>query len=224
MAWPFPDKTADPEAKPGEAKAEKTPAELIAESLQSALKPLAERFDTITQRMDVIEQNTKKPEPKVENPNIPSVLDDEEAAFNMRMSPVFARTLELEARVVKNDIKAEYRSAGFGELLQQYEAEIDQTIDNSPLVDGQNKLVRGDANYIRNVIDMIFGRAARKAGMRFDGKNKSFFLESAGGSAATQQVAAETEGMTADQIRVFQRMGVPLSEAKKSIAKLKFVQ
>lgn len=202
---------------------EKDPATLIAESVAAALKPVADSVGSIAQRIDALEQNTRKPAPEQKPTEVASVLDDENAAFAQRLTPIVARQLELEARMVKADIKAEYAAAGFGDLWDKFRADIDSTIDGSALVDGSGKILRGSPDYIRNCVDMIFGRAARQAGMRFDGKNKSFFLESASGDAGGHP-APEVDGLTADQRKVFNRMNVPLDRAKAVLGKLKFVQ
>jgi hypothetical protein len=230
MAWPFPDK---PNSNPAEAKptseggdppkvVEKSPAEVIAESL----RPLTDKLDAISQRIDQVEQSTRKPVPKAEPTAVTSVLEDEDAAFSQRMTPLMLRTLELEARMVRDQIEREYTTAGFGDLWSQFRPQIEGALNGSQLVtpDGQGgaKPLRGDPEYIRNVVDMIFGRAARTAGMRFDGKNKTFFLESAGGGEGAGP-KPEADGLTPEQRKVFNRMGVPLEEAKKSLAKLKFV-
>lgn len=222
MVWPL-DKKIDPEVKDGEPpKPEKTPAELIAESVSAALKPLSDKIDSYDARFGTLEQNTRKPEPKRENVEALSVLDDENAAFNQRLTPLLLRQLELEARVVKSDIKAEYARDGYGDLWAQYETEINSVLESSPAVSGEGKILRGDPAYIRNVVDMVMGRAARKAGMRFDGKSKGFFLETAGG-AGNESHQPENDGMTEGQRKVFGRMKISTDDAKKAIAKLKFV-
>lgn len=222
MAWPF-----NSEEKPngdGESKPpEKSPAELIAESVSAALKPFADRLDNLATDMASVKESTKPRQPEAKPMDLPSVFDNEDAAFNLRLTPIMARQLELEARVALKDIKYEYQSAGFGDLWSQYESDINSILEQSPLVDGNNKLLRGNPDYIRNTVDMVFGRAARKAGMRFDGKNKTFFLESAGGDGGPGFAETHEDGLSADQRKVFQRMGVPLDQAKKTMAKLKFV-
>lgn len=200
---------------------EKTPAELIAESVNAALKPLADQFSSLSQRLEGIEQNVKKPEKSNEPTEVPSVFDNEDAAFATRMTPIVMRQMEFEAKVVRNDIKREYYDAGFGDAWQQFATEIEATLDNSPLVDGSGKPLRGNPDYIRNTVDMIFGRAARKGGVRF-GKDKNFFLESASGSSE-QGKPNPADGMTDTQRRVFERMGISLEDAKKTMSTLKFV-
>src|SRR5205807_1312340 len=116
----------------GKDAPQKTPAEMIAE----ALKPVTDGFTKFNERLDAFEQKfvakPEKPETR-ENYEPTSVLDNEDAAFSQRLTPVFLRQLELEARVVKSDIKAEYTRAGYGDLWDQFEKEIDDVLNGSQL-------------------------------------------------------------------------------------------
>lgn len=224
MTWPFEKKEeiVNPEvndSKKEEVKApEKSPAELIAE----ALNPFK---DALNARLDAIENSVKRPEPKptqVGQPEFTSFLDDENVAFAQRATPLMLRQLELEARIVKNDIKAEYERAGYGDLWAQFEKEINDVLEGSPLATGDGRPQRGNPDYVRNVVDMVFGRNARKAGMRFDGKAKGFFLET-GASGEGRPQEPQNDGLTDGQRKVFSRMRVSTDDAKKVLAKLKFV-
>src|SRR4029077_18615044 len=142
---------------------------------------------------------------KVEPSERISVLDDEDAAFNQRMTPILQSQLEMEARMNTRDVKQEYVDSGFGDLWRQYEGEITKTLDGTALVspdgNGGFKKLRGDSQYIRNVADMILGRAARTSGVRFDGNKKTFFLEGANSNESTSgPTSKETEGLTAKQV------------------------
>jgi len=215
--------------KPGEVKVddkdkpkEKSPAELIAESL----KPLTESLAAMRTEMAALKP--KEPVRKAENVEIPSVLDDENAAFNARTAPLYQRQLETEAKLALSEIKAEYAELGFGAFWRENESKINEMLANSPLAspdgNGGAKVVRGDPAYIRNVADMFIGRSARAGGVKFNGDNKTFFLEDATGSNSGQGgKKSDTEGLTAKQIKVFQRMGVSMDDAKKTIGKLEFV-
>lgn len=224
MAWPFEKPNtgtenppvADPNAPP--KPPEKSQAELIAE----ALSPFSQTLQSISQRIETIEQRTAPRRSPEENQPL-SVLDDENAAFAQRLSPIMLRQLELESRVVRGDIKTEYERAGYGELWERYSKEISETLDGSPLFTADGKPLRGDPAYVRNVVDMVFGREARKAGMRFDGKNKGFFLETGGTGEGAGAGAPVNDGLSDAQRRVFGRMKVSLDDAKKVMTKLQFV-
>lgn len=223
MTWPFEKPVnADPQVEGGEKKVEKTPAEIIADSLSTGLKPVTDSMAALNARLDTIEAATRRPEVKRDPVEATSVLDDENAAFTQRLTPLLLRQLELEARIVKSDIKNEYAAAGYGDLWSQYQKEIDQVIEGSPIVSGEGKPLRGDPQYIRNVVDMVFGRAARAGGMRFDGKSKGFFLETAGGGDTSVRTP-ENDGLTDGQRKVMGRLKVSNDDAKKVLAKLKFV-
>lgn len=229
MGWPF-EKNNNPEVteKPGEqpnpdpanaaAKPEKSQAELIAE----ALAPLREGFNSLKDELAAVREQTRRPERQPEQHQPTSVFDDEDAAFAQRMTPVLARQLDIESRLVKSDIRKEYEKAGYGELWEQNEAAIDDILARTPLVDTNMQPQRGNPDYIRNTVDMVFGRAARKAGLRFGGKSQGFFLESAGGSSDATVPDAEA-GFDAKQLKVLKRMGVPLESAKKIMSKAQMV-
>ena len=208
----------------GNKPPEKTPAEIIAESVAEALKPLAARFDGYDDKFAKLEEQTKPAPPKPPVVGEPtSVLDDENLAFAQRLTPLLARQFELESTIVRDRIVREYQGAGYGDLIAQFEVDINKILDAAPLVTNDGKPFRGDPQYIRNVIDMVMGREAKKAGMRFDGKSKGFFLETAGSSLDVSHTSAG-DGMTEGQRKVFSRMGVPLDKAKDVIKKLQFVQ
>ena len=216
----------EPEVKTEEVKApEKTPAELIAESLGAALKPVTDTLSAINSRLDAVEQSTRKPERTVEPTEVPSVFDSEDAAFAHRIGPVMIRQFELEARMVRDDVRREYERAGMGDLWVQFEGEINRELEGSALVqpNGQGgvKPLRGDPAYIRNVVNMVIGRAAKEAGMRFDGTRKTFFLEGANGSAGNSGPEIVADGLTEEQRRVATRMGVSAKDASTLWGKIK---
>ena len=219
----MPDPTnTNPEKQP-EKSNEKSVAEIISESLQ----PFAQRFDKLQQDIDLLKTPKEPEKPRIPAERI-SVLDDEDAAFNQRMTPILQSQLELEARINVRDIKQEYVDAGFGAIWAQHEKDINDVLNGTALVqpDGQGgfKKLRGDAQYIRNVADMIIGRAARAGGVKFDGSKKTFFLEGANGNEnAGGSRAAETEGLTAKQVKLAQRLGIPLDKFKTTVNKLEFV-
>jgi len=213
---------SNPEKKPEDKAPEKPIAEIIAESL----KPLTEGMASLRTEIDGMKA---KPAPK-ERAEVASVLDDEDTAFAQRLTPIMQKTLEMEARMARTDVETEYRNLGFGDLWEENRKEIDEFLNNSALVsqDAQGKAValRGDPNYIRNVVDMVIGRTARKGGIRFDGKDKKFFLEDTtgdgGGNLSRKRL--DSEGLTNKQIEAAKRFGIPIAEFAKAAKKLDFVQ
>jgi hypothetical protein len=227
MAWPFDKKPEDVQVGDGKPEVEskppeKTPSELIAE----ALTPLTQKLTELGDRFAALEQNVvRRPvveEQQAERPTVVSVLDDENAAFNQRLGPILLAQYDVAARLARSDVKNEYLKAGYGELWDQYEPEINKVLDATPLATAEGKPFRGDPQYIRNTVDMIFGREARKAGMRFDGKSRSFFLESSSGGDGSTATPIN-DGLTEGQRRLLSHMKVSVEDAKKAMAKLKFV-
>lgn len=227
---------ANPEASP---TPEKTPAELIAESL----KPITDGFGTVNTtltaidaRLKAVEDATKRPTKPAENsgPQRVSVFDDEDAFAAQTVAPVMLRQYELEARMSRDSVRRDYEAAGYAEVWKTFETEINQTLDNTPLVKqnastGQWEAWRGDPKYISNVVNMIIGAAAVKAGLKFGGKDRGFFLESGDGASGDQSARPLGDGLTPDQRKVFNRMkgpdGKPISAdaIKATLGKLKFV-
>lgn len=212
----------NPEKTP-EKSNEKSVAEIISESLT----PFTQRFDQLQQDINELKKPKEVVKPREPQERI-SVLDDEDAAFNQRMTPILQSQLELEARINTRDVKQEYIDAGFGAIWASNEKDITSTLEGTALVqadgNGGFKKLRGDAQYIRNVADMIIGRAAKAGGVRFDGGKKTFYLEGAnGGENAGGSRAAETEGLTAKQVKLAQRLGIPLDKFKGTVSKLEFV-
>lgn len=233
MAWPkaktilgLDDKkendVPDPEKKP-EVKTkepEKSPAELIAE----AVKPFQE---TISALQGQIEELKVKTTPR-EKREVTSVLENEDEAFNQRMTPIMVKTLELEAKSNLRDVEAEYRKNGWGDLWDENRKDIEDFLSRAQLVTNNEKgevvALRGNPEYIRNVADMVIGRAVKKGGVRFDAKDKKFFLEDATGdeTVITRKEKA-TDGITKSQLKAAARFGLPIEDYKKAAAKLKFV-
>lgn len=230
MAWPqlFPKKTneEEPPVDPKiEVKPPETPTKSIAEMIAESLQPVRDEFAQI--RQDI---NALKPTPKAREPQtITSVLDDEDAAFNQRMTPILQGQLELEAKYIRDQVKSEYMDAGLGDMWRQYEKDINSQLSSTQLVtpDGQGgmKKLRGDEQYIRNTVDMIIGRALRANGIKFDGGNKKFFLE---GSNAPNSAAGNSgpklDGLTEKQAHIANRMGIPLDKFKDTVSKMEFVK
>lgn len=213
----------DPEVKPGEKKEdEKDIATIIAE----ALRPYGEQITSMRADLDAM----KAPKPVASGaPEIPSVLDDENGAFNARLTPVLAKVYESEAKMVANDVEREYRSAGYGDLWDENRAAINKELENTPLVRQDattNKIIphRGDPEYIRKVADMIIGQAVRKGLLKYDGRNKNFFLEDAtGDQSIIGRKPLESDGLSKKQIEAAKRFGIPLADFKKAKDRLDFV-
>jgi hypothetical protein len=200
---------------------EKSPAELIAD----ALKPITDSVAALNAKVD----SFKPAPPPAKTTELTSVLDNEDAAFSQRLTPIILQNLEIEARLNLANVKQEYTTEGFGDLWKECEPEIVRELNASELTapDGKGGIARkrGNPEYIRNVVDMVLGRAARKKGLRFDGAKSTFFIEGAGsGSESTESRNADTEGLTPAQIRAARNMKITPAEYKKALGSLEIVQ
>jgi hypothetical protein len=218
MAWPkdlFSSKKEGEVAEPNQPDPtkppEKTQAELISESIKAELEPFkAQVMQAISEQVQSLKP--KPPDPNANPPENISVLDNEDAAFNQRMSPLLQVELDTRAELMRDRVAREY-----GESWNHFAADIDATLKQSPIQ------LRADPAYIRNVADMVIGRKARENGFRFDSENKKFFIEDSGGSASVDAKQPDTSGLTDKQRKVFERMGVPMERAKEVMSKLEFV-
>ena len=101
-------------------------------------------------------------------------------------------------------------------------------------------MFQANAQGVRNVVDMIIGRAARENGFRYDTKRKKFFLEDASQTSDASNPQAEADREFLDysvtlppnrdgKSKVVSRksflegMGVTPEESKKAMAKLQVV-
>jgi hypothetical protein len=236
MPWPFEKKNADgttvtpnandpANAEGGTPPAEKPIAQIIAESMGEALRPVVEGQAAINARLEKVETATARPaRPEAESaqPQRISIFDDEQGALTQAMAPLAAQTLTIEAKMIRNEVQAEYVSKGYGQLWTEYEKEIDGILEGTSLVsaDGTRKL-RGDKAYIYNVVDMVFGRHAREAGIKFGGKDKGFFIESAGGDTGNLSNGSQGDGLTDAQRKMFNKTGVSSTDAAKTMKRMK---
>jgi hypothetical protein len=215
---------AAPETKPPE----KSAAELIAESLKPLLEgqaALAEAVKAQGERQASFEQRfTKQPSEADGAPQRTSFFDDEDRAFNERAAGLAMRQLASDARYERDQVFQDYRDSGYGDFLKECRADIDKILEGTSLVDAAGHPLRGNPEYIRNTVDMVIGRMARKANLKFGGKDRGFFTEGASsGTGDSTEAASAQEGLTAGQVKAFKKWGIPLEEGKKTVAKMAFV-
>ena len=79
--------------------------------------------------------------------------------------------MQTNARITEGEVLSEI-SANWAHLIP----EIKGYFASTPV---QRKAMADYAEFCRNIKDMVVGKAAQKAGLRFDGKNQRFFLEDA---------------------------------------------
>jgi hypothetical protein len=179
----WPNKKDDPpQVKTEDSKPPEAPsAEALLAKMGELLNPFKESIDGMRTRLDAIEES-RKPAPTPPG-EIPSVLDDENAAFNQRLTPLAVETINLRSRMVEREVLDELE--GFSEFIPEIKKELANT-------SVQVKAMPNYEAYVRNVVDMIVGREARKGGLRRD--KQRFILEdgsstndNTGGSSASQE-------------------------------------
>jgi len=177
MAWnPF-RKTDEPDKKDDQSKSEiDTLVEKLGVSFDERIKPLREGFEKLQGEWDGIKAAaTKEPDSNGggdgTRPTIPSVSENEDAAFAARLGPVVALNIQTNARLTEREILDEI-SPNWSHLIP----EIRGYFSSPPL---SRKAQADYPDFCRNIKDMVVGKAAQKAGLRFDKKNERFFLEDA---------------------------------------------
>jgi len=163
MAW-------GKEEKPPEPVVEKKPDFNVEEfftKLDERIAPLRTAVDDQSKRLAAIEENSK-PKTPTTPAVVPSVLDDEDAAFANRLGPLAINQVKLSAKIIENEIYDEMRSNGWDEYIP----EVRKYFADVPIQ------TKADQNYeasARNVMDMVIGKAARSSGLKR--RNSSFILE-----------------------------------------------
>jgi len=177
--WPNNKKDEPPAAKPEEKAPPQAPsAEDLLAKMSELLSPLSQKLDSQSERLAALEE-ARKPAPPA-NPEIPSVLDNEDAAFRERLTPLAVETINLRSRMVEREVLDELE--GFSEFLPEIKKELANT-------SVQVKAMPNYEAYVRNVVDMIVGREARKGGLRRD--KQRFILEE--GSSASDNTGSSTQ-------------------------------
>src|SRR5262249_52515853 len=112
MAW------GNKEEKQPETPVEKKPDFNVEEfftKLDATLSPIKTAVEETRSRISAIEESSKKkPEPATPQ-TVPSVLDDEDAAFANRLGPLAINQVKLSAKIIENEIYDEMRANGWDE-------------------------------------------------------------------------------------------------------------
>ena len=142
-------------------------------SFDEVLKPLRDEVAALkTAAIKPVVAPAKQDPP----PEIPSVLDNEDAAFSARLVPIAAQTVMLNARMTETEVLSDISAKGWGHLVPQIREVLEK---QTPL---QTKAGQGYRGYVENVADMLIGKEAKAKGLKFDGNKQTFFLEDASGS------------------------------------------
>jgi hypothetical protein len=178
MAWNFgrqPDPDpADPEKEKKLAEQSKAEADaFIAQLTTSFATKLTERLKPLQDEIAAVKTAAapKREEVRTDPPQTPSVLDDEDAAFNARIGPLAVQTALLNARMTETEVLNDISSKGWGHLIPQIREVLEK---QTPL---QTKAGQGYRGYVENVASMLIGKEATAKGLKFDGNKQTFFLE-----------------------------------------------
>ena len=146
--------------------------EKLGATFDARMKPLSDKIEGIEQKWNALETAaTRASEPPLEKkePADPAVEPERWKAENL--GPLAAQTILTNARLTEREIIDEI-SANWSHLIPK----IREYFANTQI---QRKAQADYAEYCRNIVDMVIGKAAKEAGLRFDGQNKKFFLEDA---------------------------------------------
>lgn len=176
MAWPSFGRQPDPDPKKEEelkAQSKKEADEFIAQLTTSFETKLNEKLEPLKQEIAAVKTaaTPKPPENHDQDRRVPSIMDDEDAAFNARLGPLAAQTVMLNARLTETEVLSDISSQGWDHIIPQIREVLDK---QTPL---QTKAGEGYKGYVENVAAMIIGRSAREKGLKFDGTKQTFFLE-----------------------------------------------
>lgn len=185
MAWNF-GRQPDPDPEKEKKIAEQSKAEadaFIAQLTTSFQSKLEETTKPLRDEIAALKASQPAPRQADPDPNanrIPSVMDDEETAFNARLGPLAAQTVLLNARLTETEVLSEISSQGWGHIVPAIREILNK---QTPL---QTKAGDGYRGYVENVAAMLIGKAARDKGLKFDGNKQTFFLEDASSSSSNQ--------------------------------------
>ena len=231
MAWPFKKEEPEGTKTPEEPKPNETPKEsqedLIKRLFSENFTPLNEKFSALETKVNSL---TERPAPQPTPENVPSVLDDENAAFRTRLNPVEGATLLAHAKLALLEVKEEYPTEVWKHFEKDIRSEVSQGAPQA----------QANPAFIRNVADMVIGRSARQNGYRYDGTSKHFFLEDASQVSESTNPTSEADRQFLEyQVALppnrdgkqkivsrkafLEGMGVSAEDSKKAMAKLQVV-
>lgn len=220
MGW-FDKKEKDTEGKtevnktPPENKDQsKSEADLLIEKLgltiEAKLKPLSDKVSAIDQwRTDLTTQAEKKTPPEKKDGDPPKRVTLEEASMSpeaeqlwkeQNLLPGAIQTTQLNARLTERECLD-----SLGPEFDFLKPDIRKIFDEQTPI--QRKAGTDYPAYCSNVVKMVIGDAALKAGLKADGKSRRFFLED--GSSKND---GKTEGFDASEAETLRRLKIDPKE------------
>jgi hypothetical protein len=179
MAWPkFGGKDKE-EDKPPESKTDiDALVERLGASIDERIKPLRDDFNSLKTDWETIKAEASKPTARTNEDGSPVQPTEEERAKNERRAAI-GIAIQANARMTESEVLAE-----LGEQWGHLAPTLRDYFAQTPL---DRKALPDYPQYCRNVLNMEIGKAARAAGLRYDGQNKSFFLEDKSTSATREE-------------------------------------
>ena len=167
-------KTADTKTAEEQSKAEMDAlVDRLGASLEERIaKPLGDRIDKLQSEWEAVKTEATKTPPADTTPRnadgTPRELTDEEKNRNASQATI-ALAVATNARLTESEVISQIAGSWPDQV-----AEIRSYFANTPI---QRKAQPDYAEYCGNIVDMVIGKAAKKAGFRYDRDGKTFFLE-----------------------------------------------
>ena len=181
MAWPWNKDESAAKTEPEQTKSEVDQlVEKLTAHFDTKFAPVFNDVTALKADFDALKTAAASPPPKessTEPRQLTSFIDDGDRAFAERIGPLAVQTTQLSARVIEGEALRQVQADGWDTLIP----EIRKHLDNTPL---QRKAANDYGAYVENVVSMVIGANARKAGLRMDGSKKTFYLEDASAKTA----------------------------------------
>ena len=179
MKWPWSTTQSsanetEEQRKQREEQDQKTSDEFFAkigETIDSRLKPISEKVDSMETRWKGLEKDAADDERR----RADGELTDEQKLARERVQQTVA-IIQTNARITENQVLADIR-----ERFPEFEARVKEIYAGTPV---ERKAQPDYEVYCRNVVNMLVGKAALDGGLKYDQGNKKFFLEDAQGRNA----------------------------------------
>lgn len=178
MAWPWNKDESVTKTEPEQTKNEVDQlVEKLSQHFDAKFTPILQDVTALKTDFDALKAAAAAPAQKEANGSdqprqLTSFIDDGDRAFAERIGPLAVQTTQLSARVIESEALRQVQADGWDTLIP----EIRKHLDNTPLA---RKAASDYGAYVENVVSMVIGANARKAGLRMDGSKKTFYLEDA---------------------------------------------
>jgi hypothetical protein len=203
-----------PEDKPADKPADKptqdaSQDELLAKmrkSFEEVVAPIREKVESFDSRIEEIKTATARPAPKIENVEIPSVMDgDEDGAFAARLAPLQTTVAQINGQLIEDRVVSDMNAQGWGEIIP----ELRETLAK---VHPMYKAAKDYDTTVRKVADGIIGTRARSKGLKADPTKKTYyFAEDAGATGKSDNVVR----VTPEDQRLMDKLGIPESKREE---------